>query len=67
MFIMTNEKYITCFSDTRCNSKYLPINKSDISPKTNLNIQQYVSSKGVVFAVVPVLQGKNISVCKYKM
>ena len=34
-FIMTNEKYITCFSETRFNSKYLPIDKSDITPKTN--------------------------------
>ena len=67
-FIITNEKYITCFSETRFNSKYLPIDESDITPKTNLiNVQQQVSSNGVVFAVVPVLQGKNISVCKYKM
>ena len=34
-FTMTNEKYITCLSDTRFNSKYLPIDESDITPKTN--------------------------------
>ena len=35
-FIMTNEKYITCFSETRFNFEYLPIDESDITPKTNL-------------------------------
>ena len=34
-FIMTNEKYITCFIDTKFDSKYLPIDESDITPKTN--------------------------------
>ena len=32
-FIMTDEKYITCFSETRFNSKYLPIDESDLTPK----------------------------------
>ena len=61
-FIMTNEKHMTCFSETGCDSKYLPIDESNITHKTNLIFSNKFPASGVVFAVVPVLQGKNISV-----
>ena len=32
-FIMMNKKYITCFSETRFDSKYLPIDESNITLK----------------------------------
>ena len=63
-FIMTNEKqHIICFNKTSFDSKYLPIDESNITIKTNLKMfSNKFPASGVVFAVVPVLQGKNISV-----
>ena len=34
-FIMTNEKHMICFSETRFDSKYLHIDESNITLKTN--------------------------------
>ena len=34
-FIITKEKQITCFSGTRFNSKYLPIDELNMTLKTN--------------------------------
>ena len=60
--IMTNEKHFTCFSATRFDSKYLPVDESNITLKTSQMSSNRFPARCVVFAVVPVLQEKNISV-----
>ena len=59
---MTNKKYTACFSETRLNFKYLPTDESNITPNTIEMFSNKFPASGVVFTVVPVLQGKNISV-----
>ena len=57
-FIMTNEKHITCFSETWFNSKYLPINESNITLKTKQMFSNKFPASGVVFTVVLVYRDR---------
>ena len=51
-----DEKHITRFSETSFDSKYLPIDESNITLKTNLEMfSNKFPASGVVFAVVLVL------------